>query len=431
MNRQHPRINNAPGLIWRPYQGGWEARWQARTDLINKGFEPKSMRVWTGTEPTEAEAAHISDTCNRMQDEMKIFGRGGLPAANPFDGTLRTLINCYQTDSASNYHKKRYSTRRNHDTLLRRISARHGHEEIRDIKARTILEWYEEWSDHGRMLSTWQAIRGSLRVLFSFGFAILEDPECDRLCRVMGSRALQFEMPIVKKQALTAAQAEAVRKTAREFFGWDCIALGQAIQFEAILRQRDVIGEWIPLSEPGVSDVTWRGQKWIRGIRWSEIDENLVLRHVTSKRQKLLVFDLKLAPMVIEELQIMVGVQPLLHVDEATKKVIVNRHLLPASGPIVISTVTGMPYDATEYRRKWRLIADHAGLPKSVKNMHSRHGGISEAIRAGASKNDVRGAATHSNISTTEGYIEDGVDVEATANVARIRIAGRNKPKTE
>lgn len=421
MSQRHPKVNNAPGLIWRPYQGGWEARWQARTDLINKGFEPKSQRVWTGTEPTATEAAAISDTCNRLQEEMKIFGRGGLPASNPFDGTLRTLINCYQTDPASNYHKKRYSTRRNHDTLLRRIAARHGHEEIRDIKARTILEWYEEWSDHGRMLSTWQAIRGSLRVLFSFGFAILEDTECDRLCRVMGSRALQFEMPIVKKQALTADQATAVRKTAREWFGWDCIALGQAIQFEAILRQRDVIGEWVPMSEPGVSDVTWEGQKWIRGIRWSEIDENLVLRHVTSKRQKLLVFDLKLAPMVLEEFGLMFGLDP----DQIT------RGALPAAGPIVLSTITGMPYDATEYRRKWRLIADKAGLPKSVKNMHSRHGGISEAIRSGASKNDVRGAATHSNIATTEGYIEDGVDVEATANVARIRIAGRNKPKTE
>jgi hypothetical protein len=294
--KQHPRISNAPGLIWRPYQEGWEARWQARTDLINKGFEPKSMRLWTGIEPTEAEAAQISDTCNRMQDEMKIFGRGGLPAANPFDGTMRSLINCYQTDPDSRYHKKRYATRRNNDTVLRRISQRHGHELLSDIKARTIISWYKEWSDDGRMLSTWQAVRGLFRVLFSFGFAILEDPECDRLCRVMSSKALQFDMPQSRKQTITAEQVIAVRKAASEWFGWDCIALGQALQFECILRQKDVVGEWVPIAEDGTSDVTWKGQKWLRGLRWSEIDENFILTHVTSKRQKPLEFDLETCP---------------------------------------------------------------------------------------------------------------------------------------
>jgi hypothetical protein len=43
----------------------------------------------------------------------------------------------------------------------------------------------------------------------------------------------------------------------------------------------------VPLSEPGISEVIVRGQKWLRGIVWQEIDENLILRHVTSKKQKL------------------------------------------------------------------------------------------------------------------------------------------------
>lgn len=420
--KKHPRVNNAPGLIWRPYQEGWEARWQARTDLIRKGFEPKSMRVWTGSEPTEAEAAQISDTCNRMQEEMKIFGRGGLPAANPFDGTLRTLINCYQTDPDSRYHKKRYATRRNNDTVLRRIAERHGHEELSEIKARTLIAWQKEWSDDGRMLSTWQAVRGLFRVLFSFGFAILEDPECDRLCRVMSSKALQFEMPIPRKQTITAEQVTAVRQTARDWFGWHCIALAQAFQFEIMLRQRDVIGEWVPISEPGTSDVTWKGQKWLRGLRWSEINENLILVHMTSKRQKILESDLRLAPMVMQEFALMVGL------DDPN---LLTRDMLPASGPIVRSTVTAMPYDATEYRRKWRLIANKAGIPKAVKNMDSRSGGITEAAEYGAAKDDIKSAATHSNIAMTERYIRGRAEAQASANVARIRIEGRNKPKTE
>ena len=44
-----------------------------------------------------------------------------------------------------------------------------------------------------------------------------------------------------------------------------------------MLRQKDVIGEWVPRSEPGPSDI-WNsdGEKWLRGLRWQEIDGNLI-----------------------------------------------------------------------------------------------------------------------------------------------------------
>lgn len=418
----HPKIEDAPGLVWKPRKEGWVAYWQARSEIVKTGFSPSTVRLWEGIEPSEMDNIHLATQCKRLQADMVLWSKGITASGRTvFDGTVGTLINCYQTDPDSRYHKKRYSTRRNNDTVLRRISARHGHERLADIKGRTIHAWHAEWSDNGRMAATWQAVRGLLRVLFGFGFTMLDDPECDRLCRMMNDKSLQFESPMPNKHTLTAAQATAIRATAHEWFGWPCIALGQAIQFEAMLRQRDVIGEWVPLTEPGTSDVIWGDQKWIRGIRWSEIDQNMVLVHVTSKRQKTLTYDLKLAPMVLEEFGLMLGVDPKL----------VKRDMLPTSGPVVLSTVTGMPYDNTEYRRKWRLIADKAGVPKEVKNMHSRSGGITEAAGFGAPKEDIRSAATHSNISTTEGYIRGDVDADATANVARIRIAGRNKPKTE
>jgi hypothetical protein len=97
---------------------------------------------------------------------------------------------------------------------------------------------------------------------------------------------------------------------------------------------------------------------------WQEIDENLILRHITSKKQKPVEIDLKLAAMVLEEFQILIGDEPLIVVDEITKKVTVNRHLLPASGPLIINDVTGLPWTANEYRRKWRLVANQAGCPR-------------------------------------------------------------------
>ena len=61
------------------------------------------------------------------------------------------------------------------------------------------------------------------------------------------------------------------------------VALAQAFQFDCQLRQKDVIGEWVPIDEAGVSDVIDGDEKWLRGIRWEEIDLSMVLRHRASQ----------------------------------------------------------------------------------------------------------------------------------------------------
>jgi hypothetical protein len=331
--------------------------------------------------------------------------------------TLRGLINAYQTDPDSRHHKKRYATRRNHDTLLKRLVEGHGEVKLCDIKGRTIIGWHKEWSDNGRMLATGQAMKGIIRVLFSFGFTILEDAECQRLCSVMGE--LRFAMPYARLQSITADQAIAVRKTAREWFGWDSMALAQALQFELMLRQKDVIGEWVPLSEPEQSVVVWHGQKWIRGLRWEAIDDNFILIHTTSKRMKTLEVNLRLAPMVMEELGLMLEIEP----DQIT------RNMLPAAGPVILNTISAMPYSSCEYRRKWRKVATKAGVPKNVYNMDSRAGGITEASDAGAEMEHIRHAATHSHISMTQRYSRNSAD--KVAKVMRIRAASRRNKVPE
>jgi hypothetical protein len=414
----HPKVEEAPGIVWRPRASGWEARWQCRSDIAAKGFSPKSMKLWAGTEPSAKDRAFISDNCRRLQDEMLLFGRGGLPTpANPFDGSLRSLINCYQTDLDSPYQKNRFHTRQGRDSLLRRIAARHGEEELRDIKARVLLAWHKEWSGDETKLATGAAIIGQLRALFSFGATLLEDPDCERLCGVM--HKMRFKGSKARQVSITADHANALRAKARSWFGLYSIALGQALQFEGTLRQKDVIGEWVPLREPGVSAVFWKGQKWLRGIVWQEIDDHLVLKHVTSKKQKEVVIDLKLAPMVLEELALMAKTTPAM----------LTRDMLPATGPIITNEINAMPWSSNEYRRKWRKVADLVGIPKSIKNMDSRSGAISEGIMAGASLEMVRHAATHSDISQTADY--DRNQAQATATVMKLRVENRNKPKTD
>jgi hypothetical protein len=426
---QPPKMaQDAPGLVWRSRKTGWAATWQARSDLVKRGYLPKTVALWTGTEPDANDALHIATRCQHLQSEMLMWGRGVEPIPlNAFNGTLRSLINCYQTDVDSPYQKNRFHVRQNRNSLLRRINKRHGHEQLSDIKARVLLAWHKDWSADGKKLATGSAIIGQLRALFSFGATLLEDTDCERLCGVM--HKMRFAGTKARAVSVTAEYANLIRDAAHDHFGWHSIALAQAFQFECTLRQKDVIGEIVPLSEPGVSAVIMRGQKWLRGIVWQEIDDNLILRHVTSKKQKMTEVDLKLAPMVMEELQLMAGPEPLLEVDAITKRVKVNRHLLPASGPLVICDTTGLPWSGNEYRRKWRLIARKCGIPDNVWNMDSRSGAISEAIQAGAPIEFVRHAATHSDVSQTADY--DRGQAEATAKVMRLRMENRNKPKTE
>jgi hypothetical protein len=421
------RIPDAPGHIWRKHAQGWECRWQARTDLIEKGFTPKSRQLFVGETPNETEIAFIQDTCRRLQDEMLTFGRGGLPAVGAFDGTLRSLISCYQTDPDSKYHKLRYRVRIGADGLLRRLSADYGSTPLSEIKGRKVLEWYRGWTHGGQKPSIGGAFVGQLRTLFTFGRSILEIQECVRLGQIMHD--LRFEGTKSRKVSLTAEQANAVRYKARMHFGWDSVAMVQAFQFECTLRQKDVIGEWVPLSEPGISDVIYRRRKWLRGIRWEEIDENLILRHVTSKKQKETEVDLKLAPMVLEELQEYCDGQPVVVTDPVTKKVTARRDLLPATGPVILCEIHQYPWFDTEFRRKWRKVANACGIPKNVFNMDSRSGAISEAIAAGVPLEFVRHAATHSDIAQTQEY--DRIQAKATRKAMEARVLNRGKPESE
>jgi hypothetical protein len=409
-----PKIENAPGLTWRPRKNGWEARWQCRTDLAQRGYAIKSVGIWVGAEPpTDLETMTIQDRCNSLQAEMLVWGRDGLPQVSEFKGTVKSLIDCYQTDRDSPFRKLRYETRRFYRQLCKRIEADFGETLVADIKARQILHWHAGIKDEGKIAMA-HALVGMFRTLCSFGSTFLEDDGCAKLSGVLSN--MRFEMPKPRNERLTAEQAVLIRAQAHKA-GWHSIAFAQALQFELFLRQKDVIGEWVPISENApITDVLDGNNKWLRGIRWEEIDGTLRLTHITSKRQKLVDPDLKLAPMVMEELALIYG-QGFTRAD------------LPASGPIIINEKNGRPWLANEFRRWWRKIAKDAGVPVTVRNMDSRAGAISESTDAGADLEHVRHAATHSDIGMTQRYSRGSQD--KVAGVMEKRVAHRNKTGTK
>lgn len=327
------------------------------------------------------------------------------------DVLIRDLIAAYITDPVSPYRKLRHRTRVNYDGMLRRIETDYGDAALGAIKYRTLLEWHGAWSVAGKHIPMAHSLMGMVRTLIGFGLTFMEDAQCERLCAVL--HRMRFEMGKPREQVLTAQQAIALRAQAHKD-NLGSIALAQALQFEGTFRQKDIIGEWVPVSEPGMSEVTSeRYGKWLRGLRWNSIDDNLILRHVTSKRQKLVEVDLTLAPMALEELQ-----AAFCHFGEP-----LTRAMLPKTGPVIIDEETGRPYLTHKFRRKWRELARAVGIPDDVQNRDSRAGAITEATDAGAELEDVRHAAAHSNTSMTARYSRGAA--KKTATVMKKRAAHR------
>lgn len=330
---------------------------------------------------------------------------------------ISELISSYQTDRDSPFKKKRFHTRRYYLTLCKRLGVDFGSWELERIKARDLLHWNEQIIESGHTPMA-HALVGMMRTLVNFGATILEDPQCERLSSMLHKMRFQTSKP--RTERLTAEQAILIRNQARAM-GRPSIALAEAIQFEGMLRQKDVIGEWVPETEPGDSDTfsvdkKHRRMKWLRGIRWERIDEDFRLIHITSKRQKEITIDLKLAPMVIEELTFAMGQNALGGL---------QRSKFPTSGPVIFCEATEVPWIANEFRRWWRKAANACGIPKNVRNMDSRAGAISEATDAGAELEHVRHAATHSDIAMTTRYSRGAED--KIANVQRLRVEHRSK----
>lgn len=332
--------------------------------------------------------------------------------AYPAPTTMAALTLAYQLDPDSPYRKLRYFTKLHYQTLCKRIGDDFGSALLSDIKARQLLHWNEAIQAQGH-LPLAHALIGMVRTLVNFGAALLEVPECERLAGTLSK--MRFPMAKPRTERLTAAQAILIRQEAHKR-GRPSIALAQAIQFECMLRQKDVIGEWVPVTEPGQSDVTDDGFKWLRGIRWEEIDADFRLTHVTSKRQKEITVALKLSPMVLEELHYAIG---------QNSEGGLRRDKFPASGPVIFCESTDLPWIAGEYRRWWRKLARSAGIPDTVRSMDSRAGAISEATDAGAELEHVRHAATHSDISMTAKYSRGAA--EKIEQVQRMRIEHRSK----
>ena len=296
---------------------------------------------------------------------VRRHGTAGSPPPNPFfetgyrmkaasdqaasNLTLADLVIRYRSDARSPFPKLRYRTRQNYEALIKRIVEDCGNEKLAALGTQDIERFHKGWTERGIVMA--HSLITMLRMLFGFGTKVLEDSDCQRLSIILNR--MRFKTASLRTERLTLEQVKAIIAEAHKI-GRPSIALAQAIQFDCGLRQRDVIGEWVPNSEPGVSSVMDGTQKWIRGIRWAEIDQDLVLRHVTSQGNKQVVVKLSEKPLVVAELD---RIDP-----------------LRSGSAVIVSEDSGLPYHSDTFRKVWRKIATAVGIPKHVKNMDARLG---------------------------------------------------------
>ncbi|MCP3397146.1 hypothetical protein [Bradyrhizobium sp. CCGB20] len=274
--------------------------------------------------------------------------------------TLERLIEEFRADPHSPFAALNHAVRVRHIRLYERLIREHGRTSLKQIRPRDLIAWHRVWVGAGKVAIAHSLI-SRLRVLFRFGEVFLEDRECRRLSTALSK--IRFEKPALRGQAITNEQIVAFRTTAHQY-GFEAMSLAQALQYDLHLSQKDVIGIYVPVSEAIETDVVHSEYgKWHDGLRWSDLDEDLNLFSRDRKGQATLTVNLRKAPMVMQELAIYCD----MHDPEK-----ITRDDLARTGPIILNEQSAFPYTTAEFRRKWRIVANYAQLPKTLTNKDSK-----------------------------------------------------------
>jgi hypothetical protein len=400
----------APGLKKRRRRSGPDvAYWVARADLVNVGYKPVTVRLpYRLDDP--ADLPLISAACMRFQSEMLEWSFGRKRELNRFDGTIRGLSRRYQTDEASPFHKRMKHTTREKDLhVLKIIEEAFGDRALNALHLADFWRWYDAArkpkmpGGPERIRQAWGMMK-KLREMFSYGVAA-ELPGCARLQQIL--LEVRFPQPARRRVTLDLAHVRSFIAQAIEL-GRVSLALGTAIQFDMLLRQKDVIGEWEPIpTGEDATGIVLNGRRWVEGLTWCDIVLDGVIRKATSKTGAIAAHDVNLCPHVL---------QVLAHIPVANRV-----------GPLIIDEVAGRPYAEDAYQREWRKVARLAGIPDYVWNMDARAGAITEAEDAGADLDMIRSAAAHSQASTTARYSRGAVGKSRTVAQKRVALRERNR----
>jgi hypothetical protein len=377
-----------PGLIRRRRKGGDAFYWSAQNrsrDL--RGFPDPLIRL-----PPDATTAEIADLCETYTQRLALWLAGDARPRWLYDGSIGSLCDAFEGHPESPIHEVKANTAGSYVDSIKVIRATVAARAVRALTPIDVKRWYRNWrapalpSGPERVKRAHDAV-ACLRMVLRFGFA-LGHKECGDLAAQLSM--VQFGRSAPRRSEMTLEHARAFIGAAldRGDRRGLSMAIGVAAQFETMLRQKDVIGEWS-------RDLSGR-EAWAGSLTWENIPGG-ILRLATSKTGAPAVFDLTRLDMLWPLLQ--------------------ARPQIERTGAIVTGD-EGRPIRERSYRKWFREIARAAGVPDEVWNMDARAGAVTEALESGAALEDVQRAATHSHSSTTLGYerrIESSISTIAAA----------------
>lgn len=385
--------------------------------------------------PLDATEDEIAQLCQDHTAELREF-LAKKPAEpqltrTRYDGTMTSACRIYREHPLSDFRDVKFTTQKFYVTCLRRIEATVGQRLIRNLTKADFKHWYKEWRkgeisidadgkqtigaeriDHAH--DTISMVRTVIYFMASIG-----NEQCERVAKRV--EKVKFEKGGAREGELTYQHVSSFIRTALELGNKGVIprdrahtmSIGVAAQFELMLRQMDIIGEWAPIgatrklpagiitldvpasapTEQWAGFFTWEN---IAGWRWR-------MKTSKSKYRAAQDFDLTRFSLLL----------PLL---EAVP-------LHERTGAI-IKGERGLPIRARSYYNWFKDIAEPAGIPAEVWNMDARAGGATEAEEAGATVQMIKGALTHTKESTTLRYIRRRSE-KITGAVADLRSAKR------
>lgn len=390
-------------------EGGFTLRWIADEACVKAGYPVKTANL----DALADDPVGLSLRCQRLQAEMlawkhnrSISGIG----APEFDGTWGSLFGIYENDPESPFNVKlKPRSLETYSHTLRRLRGHIGAVRIDETDGRKLRRWFSLWADQEdpenprspyRHLAAGHLALAVVKAALSFG-VFCRYPGCAEFKLVVAEAS--FPAVLARCHAPTREQMLAAGEAAIRA-GAPSRALVYALQFETTVRQSDIIGEWVALSDPRPSAVIANGEKWI-GPTWAHVDENLIWRMTHGKTDQTSgargVYDLTLCLMVME-------------------------HVLPMpvtarAGPLIVNERTGLPYTYNQFRHGWHCDYKAAGLPKGLWNRDTRAGGNTEAQRKGALLEDRRKVIGHAKDSPTTAQVYDRDHLEAHRRVAAAR----------
>lgn len=402
----------APGLVWIRRKGGFTPYWRPSVAgfLKEKNLNLSSLADDPGK---------LIERCRSLNSSQELFRMGAKTHLAPFDGTFGAILHAYRTDANSTFHKLRPGSAHPYSHYLSRLELELSDVRIDSVSGMDLQAWHEEWSEGGEKLAAAKMMRAVLDAAIAFGImkarpGSWELRSLTDLRTVFKTTSRKLPHPRRREFTITADQVVALRQSAHADGRPSC-ALTYALVFETTLRLWDVIGQWWPLDTALVTDIIAtpagsrkQAMKWF-GIRWEDIDENMVLRYMPSKTSEktglAITYPLSKAPMVIEELA---------HWPVEKRK-----------GPIIVYEGTGLPYSSNYFGDKFRIDRKAAGISSLVWARDLRASAISEAREGGVATDDAAKVAGHASTKTTSA-VYDRAALAASERFADARVKSRS-----